>query len=107
LGILFGFARGILGGGDSELCFFLHKICGEFVVIRWFLCAFCWWETTGFLDSSGSDGRPGVGALADVAEAHAKPGGGFAVAEQAEGTEVVEVALAASFGYGADVVGVP
>jgi hypothetical protein len=34
-------------------------------------------------------------------------GGGFAVAEQAEGAEVVEVALAATFGYRADVVGVP
>jgi hypothetical protein len=33
--------------------------------------------------------------------------GGFAVAEQAERAEVVEVALAAAFGYGADVVGVP
>ena len=34
-------------------------------------------------------------------------GGGFAVAEEAEGAEVVEVALAAAFGDGADVVGVP
>jgi hypothetical protein len=34
-------------------------------------------------------------------------GGGFAVAEKAEGAEVVEVALAAAFGYGTDVVGVP
>ena len=34
-------------------------------------------------------------------------GGGFAVAEDAEGAEIVEVALAAAFGYGADVVGVP
>jgi hypothetical protein len=34
-------------------------------------------------------------------------GGGFAVAEKAEGAEVIEVALAAAFGYGADVVGVP
>jgi hypothetical protein len=47
-GSCLGFAPGILGGGDWELCFFLHKIGGEFVVIRWFLCAFCWWETTGF-----------------------------------------------------------
>jgi hypothetical protein len=29
------------------------------------------------------------------------------VAEEAEGTEVIEVALAAAFGYGEDVVGVP
>jgi hypothetical protein len=34
-------------------------------------------------------------------------GGGFAVAEQTEGAEVVEVTLAAAFGYGADVVSVP
>jgi hypothetical protein len=34
-------------------------------------------------------------------------GGGFAVAEETEGAEVVEVALTAAFGYGADVVGVP
>jgi hypothetical protein len=34
-------------------------------------------------------------------------GGGFAVAEETKGAEVVEVALAAAFGYGADVVGVP
>ena len=33
--------------------------------------------------------------------------GGFAVAGEAEGAQVVEVALAAAFGYGADVVGVP
>jgi len=32
---------------------------------------------------------------------------GFAVAEEAEGAEVVEVALASAFGHGADVVGVP
>jgi hypothetical protein len=37
----------------------------------------------------------------------AELGGGFAVAEEAEGAEVVEVALAAAFGYRADVVGVP
>jgi hypothetical protein len=48
-----------------------------------------------------------VAGLAGVAEAHAKAGGGFAVAEETEGAEVVEVALAAAFGYGADVVGVP
>ncbi len=34
-------------------------------------------------------------------------GGGFAVAEEAEGAEVVEVALAAAFGDWTDVVGVP
>jgi hypothetical protein len=34
-------------------------------------------------------------------------GCGFAVAEEAEGAEVVEVALAAAFGHRADVVGVP
>jgi hypothetical protein len=42
-----------------------------------------------------------------VAKAHTEVGGGFAVAEETEGTEVVEVALAAAFGYGEDVVGVP
>jgi hypothetical protein len=42
-----------------------------------------------------------------VFEARAKVGGGFAVAEETEGTEVVEVALAAAFGYWADVVCVP
>jgi hypothetical protein len=34
-------------------------------------------------------------------------GGGFAVAEETEGAEVVKVALATPFGYGEDVVGVP
>jgi len=34
------FCFGILGGGDWELCFFLHKIRGEFVVNTWFLCGF-------------------------------------------------------------------
>jgi hypothetical protein len=33
--------------------------------------------------------------------------GGLAVTEEAEGAEVVEVTLTASFGYGPDVVGVP
>jgi hypothetical protein len=33
--------------------------------------------------------------------------GGFAVAEEAESAQVVEVALAAAFGYGTDVIGVP
>ena len=37
----------------------------------------------------------------------AELGGGFAVAEETEGAEVVEVALAAALGYGAYVVGVP
>ena len=40
-------------------------------------------------------------------EALAEAGGGFAVTEEAEGAEVVEIALAAAFGYRADVVGVP
>jgi hypothetical protein len=40
-------------------------------------------------------------------EAEAELGGGFAMAEETEGAEIVEVALAAAFGYGADVVGVP
>jgi hypothetical protein len=44
---------------------------------------------------------------AGKAESLAELGGGFAVAEEAEGAEVVEVALAASFGDGTDVVGVP
>jgi hypothetical protein len=45
----------------------------------------------------------------DVAgfEAETELGGGFAVAEEAKGAEVVEVALASAFGYGTDVVGVP
>jgi hypothetical protein len=42
-----------------------------------------------------------------TAKAGAELGGGFAVAEEAEGPEVVEVALASAFGHGADVVGVP
>jgi hypothetical protein len=40
-------------------------------------------------------------------EALAKLGGCLAVAKQAEGTEIVEVALTAALGYGTDVVGVP
>ena len=54
----------------------------------------------GGIDPSGSGG-PGE------TEAGAELGGGFAVAEEAEGAEIVEVALAAAFGYGTDVVGVP
>jgi hypothetical protein len=46
-------------------------------------------------------------ALAGVCEALAELGGGFAVAEKAEGAEVVEVALTSSFGHRANVVGVP
>lgn len=46
-------------------------------------------------------------AFAGLGEAHAELGGGFAVAEETESAEVVEVALAAALGYGADVVGVP
>ncbi len=49
-----------------------------------------------------------VSALAAGAgKALAELGGGFAVAEDTESTEVVEVALSAAFGYGADVIGVP
>jgi hypothetical protein len=44
---------------------------------------------------------------AGEAEALAEFGGGFAVAEETESAEVVEVALAAAFGYGTDVVGIP
>jgi hypothetical protein len=43
----------------------------------------------------------------DEAEALSELGGGFAVAEEAQGAEVVEVALAAAFGDWANVVGVP
>ena len=46
-------------------------------------------------------------ALAGLAEACAELCGRFAVAEETEGAEVVEIALAAAFGDGADVVGVP
>jgi hypothetical protein len=49
----------------------------------------------------------GAVALAGVAKADAKLCGGLAVTEQAEGAEVVEVALATALGYGTDVVGVP
>jgi hypothetical protein len=44
---------------------------------------------------------------AECGQALAKLGSGFAVAEQAEGAEVVEVALAAAFGDGADMVSIP
>ena len=43
----------------------------------------------------------------DEAKAGAELRGGFAVTEQAEGAEIVEVALTTAFGYGSDVVGVP
>jgi hypothetical protein len=46
-------------------------------------------------------------ALAGLAEACAELGGGFAVAEEAEGAEIVEVALTSAFGYWANVVGIP
>jgi hypothetical protein len=49
----------------------------------------------------------GGSGSAGEAQAGAEFGGGFAVAEEAEGAEIVEVALAAAFSYGADVVGVP
>jgi hypothetical protein len=45
--------------------------------------------------------------LCGAAEALAELGGGLAVAGDAEGAEVVEVALAAAFDDGEDVVGVP
>jgi hypothetical protein len=57
--------------------------------------------------SSESRGRLEMVAFAGVAEAHAKLGGGFAVTEEAKSAEVLEVALTSTFGYGADVVGVP
>ncbi len=41
------------------------------------------------------------------AETAAQVGCNFAVAGEAEGAEIIEVALAAAFGYGEDVVGVP
>jgi len=44
---------------------------------------------------------------AGEAKAAAELGGGFAVTEETESTEIVEVALATAFGYGADVVGIP
>jgi hypothetical protein len=59
----------------------------------------------GLLDDIQVGGSGGLGA--GKAKASAELGGGFAVAEEAEGAEVVEVALAAAFDYGADVVGVP
>jgi hypothetical protein len=52
-------------------------------------------------DGGSGDASPGA------TEAAAELGGGFAVTEETESTEIIEVALAAAFGYGADVVGVP
>ena len=46
-------------------------------------------------------------ALAGLAEALAELGGGVPVAEEAKSAEVVEVGLAAAFGYWANVVGIP
>jgi hypothetical protein len=40
-------------------------------------------------------------------EALAELGSGFAMAEEAEGSEVIEIALTSPFSYRADVVGVP
>jgi hypothetical protein len=40
-------------------------------------------------------------------EALAELGSGFAMAEEAEGSEVIEIALASAFGYRANVIGVP
>jgi hypothetical protein len=34
------FCPGILGGDGRELCFFQHKLHGQFVVNWWFLCGF-------------------------------------------------------------------
>ena len=69
-------------------------------VDAWLGVVFCWWETTvsgGYL----------VVSLSGLDQAGAKLGGGFTVAKEAEGADVVEVALTSAFGYGADVVGVP
>ncbi len=62
----------------------------------------------------GESREEGLGLLSREArpsgaapEAETKLGGGFAVAGEAEGTEVGEVALAATFGDRQDVVGVP
>ncbi len=49
----------------------------------------------------------GAGGCGAGAQAAAEVGGDLAVAWEAEGAEVVEVALAAAFSDGADVVGVP
>ena len=51
----------------------------------------------------GGSGDAGPGAT----EAAAELGGGFAVTEETESTEIIEVALATAFAYGADVVGIP
>ena len=47
--------------------------------------------------------------FADVglAGAGAELGSGFAVAEQAERADVVQIALSSAFGYGKDVIGIP
>jgi hypothetical protein len=52
----------------------------------------------GLVNSSGG---------ADPSETLTELGGGFAVAEKTESAEVVEIALASTFGDRADVVGVP
>jgi hypothetical protein len=59
-------------------------VCGEFVVRVWIF-----------------DGDRAA------SESGAELGGGFAVAEEAEGAEIVEVALASAFSYGADMVRIP
>ena len=66
-------------------------------------------EMTAFFGRCGGEQatRGGLRKGSLVPEAETELGGGFAVAGQAEGAEVVEVALASSFGYGEDVVGVP
>ena len=86
--IRFGFSSGILGVCEWTSCFFQREIRGQLVVknvVRVWIFA---GDRAAF-------------------EARAESGGGFAVAEEAEGAEIVEVALASAFGYGADVVRVP
>ena len=63
-----------------------------------------WQGFSGGVEGGGA----GAGSKAGGG-AEAEPEGGrhFAVAGQAKGAEIVEVALAAAFGYGKDVVGVP
>lgn len=46
-------------------------------------------------------------AVSEDLEAAGEVCGGFAVARKAEGAEILEIALAAAFGDGANVVGVP
>ena len=63
------------------------------------------------LGASPAEGRSGDalgGSLeGTLGETLAELRGDLAVAGNAEGAEVIEVALAAAFGYGEDVIGVP